>query len=52
MRGHTFERLFDELGISEKLGAIIPGPSTSAYLRAGSPEWIVTTSEDRERQGD
>jgi phytoene dehydrogenase-like protein len=51
MRGHAFERLFDELGISEKLGAIIPGPSTSAYRRAGSSEWIVTTGEDRERQG-
>jgi prolycopene isomerase len=52
MRGNAFEHLFVELGIPERLGAIIPGPSTSAYRRAGSSEWIVTTREERARQGD
>jgi phytoene dehydrogenase-like protein len=52
LHGHAFERLFDELGIPDKLGAIVPASSTQAYKRAGSSEWIVTTRERPEHQGE
>jgi phytoene dehydrogenase-like protein len=41
MHGHAFERIFDELGIPERLKAIIPWGSFQGYKPLGSSEWIV-----------
>ena len=46
MRGHAFEQLFAELGISDRLGAILPSGAGIAYKRAGASDWLVTDQQD------